>query len=354
MCPVWVSVEHTEVSELSEFRYTWPLQEEFWKVSQQPQAAGIMEPTTSSTTTFNQSDDFLQEEPKKYCNSVRVAALTVGIPIVILGFLGNLMTIVSVIKTKALRTGANVFIISLSVFDMTYATIILPSVLKVIWNNGWVLGEVYCSIYPVILLLTTGGNLLSLSGTAFNRYLKIIHPGISSLVFGRRRNTAILACSFLSVPVLIVLPPVTGVWGKLGYEPITITCTFVRDNSGYTTFLMIFAMIIPIAFISFCYLRILCKVCANRRKVQAARSGDAQPASMREDLHYTKMMVSIFIMYLVTSTPYCINNLIDPSAEHMTMRFFTMVCFWLGSCANPILYGLLNRNFRHAFLNIYK
>ena len=75
---------------------------------------------------------------------------------------------------------------------------------------------------------------------------------------------------------------------------------------------------------------------------------------MREDLRYTKLMVSIFAVFLLTYTPFMVNNLIDPSAEHITVRFFTYVCVWLGSCLNPVLYGLLNRNFRQAFLNIYK
>ena len=84
-------------------------------------------PSVPACTT-NQLDGSL-EESKQYSYSypVQVAALTIGIPIITLGFIGNLMTIIAVIKTKALRTGANIFIISLSMFDLMYVTIVVPT-----------------------------------------------------------------------------------------------------------------------------------------------------------------------------------------------------------------------------------
>ena len=312
-------------------------------------------PTSSMPTSLNQTDEGFLEEPKKYSDFVRVAALTVGIPIIIFGFLGNLMTIIAVIKTKALRTGANIFIISLSVFDLMYVTIVIPVNLQVTWNNHWDFSDAFCKTYPVIVILTIGGNLMSLAGTAFNRYLKIIHPQVFILLFGRRLNTAILVSSFLSVPVLILIPPISGVWGEIGYDPDKLSCDVIPDNSGYDTFLMLCCFIVPIIIILFCYIRILCKVCANRKKIQAARNGDAnQPAAMREDLRYTKMMVSIFAAFVMAYTPYFIYHMVDPFARHEIGRFLTRVCYWLGSCINPVLYGLLNRNFRQAFLKIYK
>ena len=93
------------------------------------------------TSSINPTDGGLPEETKKYSDIVRVAALVIGIPIIIFGFLGNLMTIIAVIKTKALRTGANIFIISLSVFDLIYVTNVLPTVLQVTWNNEWVFSD---------------------------------------------------------------------------------------------------------------------------------------------------------------------------------------------------------------------
>ena len=310
---------------------------------------------SSSVLTTNSSEELL-EKSKTYSYAVQVAALAIGIPVIVFGFMGNLMTIIAVIKTKALRTGANIFIISLSVFDMMFVTMILPVRMSEVWNNAWILGKAYCSIHVIVGTLAVGGNVMSLSGTAVSRYLKIIHPKASSLIFGRKRYTSILVCGFLSVPALLLLPAITGIWGTFGYSPHTIDCTFLNDNSGYTPFMMACCIIIPIMSISFCYLRILCKVCSNRRKIQAARNADGQQqqSTMREDLRYTRMMVFIFAVFLLSYTPYFINILIDPYAEDMTIQFVTMALYWPSSCVNPVLYGLMNRNFRQVFINIYK
>ena len=163
--------------------------EEFVALQNQLTPAGM----DSST---NSSNAFLHEESKKYSDFVRVTALVIGIPIIIFGVVGNLMTIIAVIKTKSLRTGENIFIICLSVCDLMCVTISLPTSLPVIWNNAWIFSKAFCKIYPVIQIMSIGGNLMSLSGTAVSRYLKIIHPNTFRHLFGRRRNIVIIVSSF--------------------------------------------------------------------------------------------------------------------------------------------------------------
>ena len=66
------------------------------------------------------------------------------------------------------------------------------------------------------------------------------------------------------------------------------------------------------------------------------------------------MMVAIFVVCLLTYTPYVLNSFIDPNTLDLNRFFFTAMCLWFGSCTNPILYGLLNRKFRQAFVKIFK
>ena len=227
----------------------------------------------------------------------------------------------------------------------------------VISNNAWVFSNGYCIVYPAMCFLTIGGNVMSLSGTAFSRYLKIVHPKAFNFLFGRRLNISITVCSFLSVPVLLISPPVIGVWGEIGYEPKVLACTILRDNSGYRTFTSTSLIAIAITFISFCYLCILRKVCSNRRTIQAARNdadGNQPAAASREDIRYTRMMVSIFVVFLLSYMPYVINTMMDPNIQDLTNVFISTMFFWFGSCINPVLYGLLNRKFRQAFVKIFK
>ncbi len=314
-----------------------------------------------STSMFMISSEAIIEEPGKYPDIVRYSALFIGVPFTIIGFLGNLFSIIAVLKTKSLRTGTNIFIIGLATFDLLYSCIVIPTAVTVHWNNAWVLGDVYCQVFPILLILIVGEILMSIAGTAVSRYLKIIHPTVFRMIFGQKLNICFLLFSIWSIPILTLFPAMIGVWGKLGYEPKTLFCSVLRDNSHFNSFVALTGFIIPILFISFCYLRILCKVCSNHRKIAAARrqismgqagTSGASHKEQREDLRYTKMMVAIFIVFLIAYAPYMINNLLDPHHDHKVRGFYTASCVWLFPCLNPILYVLLNRQFRRAFLTI--
>ena len=308
------------------------------------------------------SPDIAFEETKEYPELVRYVALIIGIPFIFVGITGNLLTIIAVMKTKSLRKSNNLFIISLAMFDLTYSFFVIPTAISVNFNNAWIFGDGYCSVYPIIQFLTVCEVLLSISGLALSRYLKIIHPSIFNSIFGNKLYTALLLSCFWSVPVFLLLPPMIGVWGSVGYEPKTLTCTITRDGSNYNLFLLVCAYMIPISFITFCYLRILCKVCSNHKKVHAARQQLATETmngnfktgrrEQREDLRYTRMMVAIFIVFLMAYAPYFINNILDPDHRNMARGFFTSSCAWFSPCLNPVLYVLLNRQFRRAFLTI--
>ncbi|XP_072025654.1 protein trapped in endoderm-1-like [Amphiura filiformis] len=293
----------------------------------------------SITTQISTSpDDLIIEEPRKYPEFIRFAALIIGIPIMVTGILGNLLTIVAVLKTKSLRTGTNIFIISLSACDLSYSCIIMPTVMTIHWNNAWVFSGTYCKMYPVILFMVVGGGLVSLSGTAVTRYLKILHPKGYNFIFGKKFNTAVLLGCFWLSPVLILLPAMTGVWGQLGYEPKTLTCTFLRDGSNYNTLLQ------PQESRS-------CKTTDNSRN-RNKWNISSRTEGEKEDLRYTRMMATIFILFLLSYSPYMINNLLDPDHQNLTRGFFSASCVWLSVCLNPVVYVLLNRQFRQAFLSI--
>ncbi|XP_022102455.1 protein trapped in endoderm-1-like [Acanthaster planci] len=310
------------------------------------------------------------DSPRKYSLLVQYWALVVGIPVDALGFWGNLMTIIAVAKTSALRTPTNLFIISLSVSDLLYCIIVLPVLLTVYNHNAWVFGPVFCRIHPLLMITFVGATIMSLAGTAFGRCLKITQSPLYGKLFTIkwRATVMILVCWLL--PLIFLLPPITGVWGDLGYEPKTLTCTFLRggSNSGYSMFFMISALIIPTFSITFCYLRILQTVCANHKRVQkmrkavvnevsgATRARDSmkrqRTTAYREDIQYTKMMLCIFLVFIVCYVPYMMATLVDPQVKNMTFHFFCGSCVWFSSCLNPIVYVIMNKHFRKAFAGL--
>ncbi|XP_038054579.1 protein trapped in endoderm-1-like [Patiria miniata] len=319
-------------------------------------------------TLFDVGDHDVFDSPRKYSSAVQYTTLVIGIPVDILGFFGNLMTIVVVSKTPVLRTPTNLFIISLSVSDLMYCCIVLPVLLTTFYSNAWIFGSAFCQVHPLFMFTFVGSTIMSLAGTAFGRYLKITQSPLYGKLFTIKRRAAgmILLCWLL--PFIFLLPPITGLWGRLGYEPKTLTCTFLRggSNSSYSMFFMISALILPTFSITFCYFRILQTVCVNHKRVRKMRvePGDEISASTetgtsgatkrqqrkayREDIQYTKMMLCIFLVFIACYVPYMMATLVDPQVNNMTFHFCCGMCVWFSSCLNPIVYVVMNRHFRQA------
>ena len=302
--------------------------------------------------------------PRQYNHTIQIMAAVLGIPIILISLIGNLLTIIATIKTKSLRTSPNIFIISLSISDMLFASTIIPSTIAVYWKNRWILGSPYCRMFPMLLTMLFGGTLVSLTGIAISRFLKILHPNVHQKVFGRKWHAVAIVTAFWLCPPIMLLPAVCGLWGDIGYDSKTLTCTVLNDESGYSTFLLVAAFLLPITVITFCYVKILLKLYKNHKRIAhmrqngltCVRGSDSQQNhqqnQQREDFQFTKMMVLIFIIFSVTYTPNLLNNLLDPVIEDMNRRAIFVMFKWFSCCLNPLVYVMLNKHFRRPFADI--
>ena len=70
----------------------------------------------------------------------------------------------------------------------------------------------------------------------------------------------------------IMIPPLSGVWGTLGLDPETFSCTVLKDAGGNSPKKLIFVMgfIIPCVVIILCYSVIFYTVRKSRKAVLSA------------------------------------------------------------------------------------
>ncbi|RUS69814.1 hypothetical protein EGW08_022427, partial [Elysia chlorotica] len=71
------------------------------------------------------------------------------------------------------------------------------------------------------------------------------------------------------------------------------------------------------------------------------------------EMRLTRMMIAIFLVFVVSYFPCTISSAIDMS--HTLSKTFHMFCqttIFLGSAVNPLLYGFMNSQFRTAYYNI--
>ncbi|XP_062391747.1 melatonin receptor type 1B-B [Sardina pilchardus] len=283
-----------------------------------------------------------------------VAALaSVLIFTTVVDVLGNLLVIISVCRNRKLRNAGNVFVVSLAFADLVVAFYPYPLVLYAIFHDGWSLGDTQCKVSGFLMGLSVIGSIFNITAIAINRYCYICH----SFAYGRLyscRNTLLLVALVWALTVLAILPNLFV--GSLQYDPRVYSCTFAQTASAsYTIAVVVVHFLVPIAVVTFCYLRIWILVIQVRRKVKSSERPRLRPSDLR---NFVTMFV-VFVLFAICWAPLNLIGLavaIDPQriAPHIPEWLFVVSYFmaYFNSCLNAIIYGLLNRNFRKEYMRI--
>ncbi|KAI7793144.1 melatonin receptor type 1B-B [Triplophysa rosa] len=229
--------------------------------------------------------------------------------------LGNLLVIISVFRNRKLRNAGEI--------------------------SGFLMG------------LSVIGSVFNITGIAINRYCYICH----SFAYGRLysyRNTLLLVALIWTLTILAILP--NFFVGSLSYDPRVYSCTFTQTvSSSYTVVVVVVHFLVPIAVVTFCYLRIFVLVIQVRRKVKSEERSRLRPSDLR---NFVTMFV-VFVLFAICWAPLNLIGLvvaIDPEvmAPRVPEWLFVVSYFmaYFNSCLNAIIYGLLNRNFRKEYKRI--
>lgn len=137
------------------------------------------------------------DEPEAIYYSLEFVIIASGLALIIflVGFIGNVMVIFVVARTRSMHTPTNCYLISLAVADcILLLSGTLPAILEPFFEiNHWPFGRVMCSI--LIFLQYLGVDISSLSITAFTveRYIAICHPIRAQTICTVRRAKRIIA-----------------------------------------------------------------------------------------------------------------------------------------------------------------
>ena len=303
-----------------------------------------------------------------YSTALEITALTLGIAIIIFGFFGNILTIAAIIKTPSLRHGPNLFILNLSLADLLFCTLTIPVRLVVIARDGWYFNSPphshQCKLHATISYTLIGTSMLCQVGTAFGRFLRFIWPDAYQRFYKRKKRLVTITVACWVIPVLAILPTTSGAWGKVDYDQGEHSCKIICQNhyAGFCRFYLSIILFLPALIIIFCYLRILRVVCANRKRVTIMRFQLRQRQFLhqrptntqdhREDVKFTAMMLCVFFVFLVCYFLYAIFHLVKQGDNQLVANTATTICAWFSACLNPLVYVVMNSNFRHAIVNM--
>ena len=75
-------------------------------------------------------------------------------------------------------------------------------------------------------------------------------------------------------------------------------------------------------------------------------------AQRREDIRLTKMMLTIFLCFLVCFLPLMLVNVADDDVDYPFLHILASVLAWASAVVNPFIYAFKNRQYQQAFIKV--
>ena len=268
----------------------------------------------------------------------------------LLGLTGNIFVLIIVLQRGTRKTINGIFVTCLAFADLVLVSESLISILKQFKII------ISCSSHVFNLtLITTGYNagLFTITSMAIHRCYVITHPWEPKL---KRRKALIwvslvwLIAFTLTIPIMIVKKPTQDgecreVW------PLKSL------SQAYTTTLMSVQFFFPLIITAICYIKIW--VFLHRRPVfpqRRLRTGEstAPEETSRESIVILKTVAVIFVMFLVLLLPTQVAWMLF-DFKHISfgeLWFASTLLTRLHSCVNPIVYGIMNKQYRQSYIKL--
>lgn len=284
-----------------------------------------------------------------YSRPMMTAAGSFTIIIMVVGVLGNLLTLVALLRHSKIRTVAAAFIASLCLSDLLFCFLVLPFSASQFFHGTWIHGEILCTMVPTLRYGTIGVSLLSIASISINRYILIAWPQLYSKIYTKTKVILYIAAIWLFSYGLQV-PTLMGKWGEYGMDEKLGTCSIKRDKNGNSskTALFIIGFALPSVIIVVCYSNIFWVVRKSHKRLAQHCTNDGK--FKRSEMKITKMVLVIFVCFVVCYLPITISKVFDPEVKHAPLHVLGYLLIYLGSCVNPVVYVTMNKQYRNAYL----
>ncbi|KAK7898456.1 hypothetical protein WMY93_019309 [Mugilogobius chulae] len=274
--------------------------------------------------------------------------------IFILGVLGNTLVITVLARSKPgqPRSTTNIFILNLSVADLSYLLFCVPFQSTIYVLPTWVLGAFICKFIHYFFTVSMLVSIFTLSAMSVDRYVAIVHARKSSSIrVARHATLGVLLIWTLS---LGMASPVAHFQSIVEREDNNTYCWEVwpdHHRKVYVLCTFVFGYLLPLVLISVCYAKVLNHL---HKKLKNA--------SRKSELSKRKTAMTVLVVVVV----FCISWL-PHHVVHLWVEFgsfplnqasfvFRMVAHSLAysnSSVNPVIYAFLSENFRNSYKQVF-
>ena len=298
----------------------------------------------SNISAVNSTNPPRQTFPEAF----RACTATFTIILILATIFGNVLVILAFALHRRMRTVTNAFVVSLACTDLCVALFSMPVwVAYLLTGPMWVLGATLRRAWAMVDILIGTASIMNLMAISFDRVLCIRNALQYSEWMTPRKVTAIIAC------VWIYSISVAG----------TSLLFFAERIFNLIATIMCFCFPLPVIITAH---SIMFKTALRHiRQIHAVAPNqydrnDRSPNNFLKEFKAAKTLAVVVGAFLICWLPFVTLNVIyslcDPSHDCPLIKpEVIMVTKWMhygNSLLNPIIYTVMNREFRKAFMAV--
>ncbi|XP_015780129.1 PREDICTED: visual pigment-like receptor peropsin [Acropora digitifera] len=269
----------------------------------------------------------------------------------IISFVGNILVLIAFCRNPRLRKPGNYYIIALAVADIILASFAMPFGCASTILGEWIFGQAICWLQAALATMLGTATLVTLALIATNRLLTVVYPSIHRWLASK--TTVLISifaawCVTATIPLSFYLTGVTNL-----FHPGYSLCLFDFSAASYTLVIPIAIVdaFLPYQVIFFCYFKIWCFI-RNHRAHMFSSTVNA------DEIRLNRLFLLIVISFTVCYTPFTFVILLESFQKQILIPrevyVFADMMVGLSCCVNPVIYGIMNPEFKREFAAILR
>ena len=282
-------------------------------------------------------------------NSVWWIELVIIITVFVIGLLGNIFVLIIVHEKNSRKTVHGIFVTCLAVADLVL--LCFDSPVSILGRLN-VASEIFnCRIHIIVVTIGYNAGLFTITSMAMHRCNIVTHPWKPKL----KRKGALIWVSLIWLASFILVIPLIVV-NKLTENVCEEAWPTFGHRQAYTASLMTIQYIMPLLITAICYIRIWLflksrAVFPNNSGLTTAREAPGEE-NTRESIVILKTVAVIVLLFLVFLLPTQLAwMLLDfRNISYKELWFASDILTRLHSCLNPVVYGVMNKQYRRSYV----
>ncbi|XP_076003107.1 alpha-2Db adrenergic receptor-like [Genypterus blacodes] len=169
--------------------------------------SATLAPNSSSENTSLGSSSSSRSSPLPPHSQVASVFIMLVVTVIILGtVVGNVLVVVAVFTSRALRAPQNLFLVSLASADILVATLVIPFSLANEVMGYWYFGSTWCSFYLALDVLFCTSSIVHLCAISLDRYWSVTNAVSYNRKRTPKRIKAMISVVWL-ISIVISSPP---------------------------------------------------------------------------------------------------------------------------------------------------